>query len=353
MVRTNLDRSITQPPSPSALYVSVDELVYSAQSSASGLADVSLGSGAVSVTSLGLLYLAGLLTSFSPCSLGLLPLTMSYISQAAGEREDKAALLPTLAFAAGLASVFCGLGLSVSLLGGVFGAASAGTVDAGIDGGVSRQVISVALSAIVTLIMGLQLLDIVRIPLPSLRSTQLRPLLTATGATGTSDSSSSVLFYEDDLPVGGSSTLSYDEGDGLPVRQTDGDVTASDNDNNPFAALFRTFLLGGSSALLASPCATPVLTSILAFVGASRNPVLGFTLLFTYTAGYSTPLLVVAATGGEALAKASSAEGNVLSGVGRLITPLTGAVLVWYGTNSMLTTVFGDPSLSGLSPVIS
>merc|ERR1711974_11315 len=68
-------------------------------------------------------------------------------------------------------------------------------------------------------------------------------------------------------------------------------------------SLFRTFLLGGSSALVASPCATPVLTSILAFVASSSNPFLGGFLLLFYTLGYSTPLLVTAATGGKALIK--------------------------------------------------
>ena len=53
--------------------------------------------------------------------------------------------------------------------------------------------------------------------------------------------------------------------------------------------------------MVASPCATPVLTSILGFVAAAQDPALGAILLFTYTVGYSTPLLVIAASGGQAL----------------------------------------------------
>ncbi len=67
-----------------------------------------------SVKSLAALYAAGLWMSFSPCSLGLLPITVSYISTAANERDDGDAIVPTLAFAAGLATAFTALGISAS-----------------------------------------------------------------------------------------------------------------------------------------------------------------------------------------------------------------------------------------------
>ncbi len=38
-------------------------------------------------------------------------------------------------------------------------------------------------------------------------------------------------------------------------------------------------------ALAASPCSTPVLATLLAYVGASADPVLGGLLLLTYTSG--------------------------------------------------------------------
>ena len=88
----------------------IEELIFSVQSSASDLIS-SRSFAEAGPASLAVLYFAGLLTSFSPCSLGLLPLTLSYISTAAGERSDKSSFLPTLAFAAGLAVIFCGFGL--------------------------------------------------------------------------------------------------------------------------------------------------------------------------------------------------------------------------------------------------
>ena len=115
-------------------------------------------------------------------------------------------------------------------------------------------------------------------------------------------------------------------------------------------SLLKTFLLGGSSALVASPCATPVLTSILAFVAKSQDPALGFFLLLGYTLGYSTPLLLVAATGGQALANMKSNDGY--GKIGPWVTPLTAGILIWYGTNGLLTTLFGDPSLAGLAPIL-
>ena len=60
-----------------------EDLVFTAQNTASSLADTvfsSSKSDSLKVGSLAILYGAGLLTSFSPCSLGLLPLTVSYIS---------------------------------------------------------------------------------------------------------------------------------------------------------------------------------------------------------------------------------------------------------------------------------
>ncbi|CAN0235268.1 unnamed protein product, partial [Ectocarpus fasciculatus] len=51
----------------------------------------------------------------------------------------------------------------------------------------------------------------------------------------------------------------------------------------------RAYLLGASSALVASPCCTPVLASILGFIATSQDPALGLVLLLTYSAGYTTP----------------------------------------------------------------
>ncbi|KAL7567116.1 hypothetical protein ACA910_009444 [Epithemia clementina (nom. ined.)] len=285
------------------------------------------GSGTNWITSLPILYGAGLLTSLSPCVWGLLPLTISYISAAAGERQDQQTTLPTLAFAAGLATVFCTLGVTAAQLGGVFGSSS--SLSSSND--VSHLILPF-LSNAICLAMGLQLLDLIRVPLPSL----------------------DFLVKPNRNKVGSSSNdLILIDGTGQIISKN---KNKKNNLKEEQGSLVRTFLLGGSSALVASPCATPVLTSILAFVAKSSNPALGALLLFGYTLGYATPLLVIAATGGQALVdlrqqQDSNSSGNA-SWYGRLapwVTPLTGGILLWYGTDGLLTTVWGDPSMAGLT----
>lgn len=273
--------------SSSLKMVEMEDFLFAAQSTASDLASTVLnseGGGNVAV-----LYVAGLLTSISPCSLGLLPLTVSYISSATGDREDKTALMPTLAYAAGLSTVFCILGLSVALVGqSIMGGNSNDTI----------RNIGAILANGIAVIMGCQLLNILNLPLPSLE-------------------------FNVDI----------------------------DDKNDDATKLLGIFLLGGSSALIASPCATPVLTTLLAYIATMNNISYGAILILVYTLGYSTPLLLVGATGGQFLANLSS-NNDRLQFVGQAVTPATAAVLIWYGTNGMLTTLFGDPSLIALTPIL-
>jgi cytochrome c-type biogenesis protein len=285
-----------------------DEVVFNAESVASSFAARSLQDPTAVWSSLPIMYGAGLLTSISPCVWGLLPLTMSYISAAAGEREDKQAVLPTLAFAAGLASVFCSLGLVASLFGGVFGASS---------GNVSDILVPLFSSGI-CLVMGLQLLDLIELPLFDFS-------FLAMDKKSTTDQDAPILL----------------DGQGNMLN-----ATPSKNDGS----LLRTFFLGGSSALVASPCATPVLTAILGYVAKTPNPVVGMLLLLGYTLGYSTPLLLVAASGGQALANLR--EGGAYGKIAPWVTPFTAGILLWYGTNGLLTALFGDPSMAGLAPIL-
>ena len=266
----------------------MEDLLFAAQSTASDLASTVLnseGGGNIAV-----LYVAGLLTSISPCSLGLLPLTVSYISSATGDREDKTALIPTMAYAAGLSTVFCILGLSVALVGqSIMGGNSNDTI---------RNVGAIIANGI-AVVMGCQLLNILNLPLPSLEF----------------------------------------------------DVDINEKNDDDATKLLGIFLLGGSSALIASPCATPVLTTLLAYIATMNNVSYGAILILVYTLGYSTPLLLVGATGGQFLANLSSND-DKLQFIGQAVTPATAAILIWYGTTGMLTTLFGDPSLIALTPIL-
>ena len=195
------------------LYFTFEEIVFNAESTANALASTSLkGDPSNLLSSLPIMYGAGLLTSVSPCVWGLLPLTMSYISQAAGERSDKQAALPTLVFAAGLALVFCSLGVAAVQLGGLFGSTSNNIMGNG-------SIVLPLLSNSVCLVMGLQLLDLIRLPLPSFDFRSQSASQTSTSGPVLLDGTGSIIG-------------SQSEGKG---------------------SLFRVFLLGGSSALIASP----------------------------------------------------------------------------------------------------
>lgn len=58
------------------------------------------------------------------------------------------------------------------------------------------------------------------------------------------------------------------------------------------------FLLGASSGLIAAPCTTPVLTTILAFIAKSQSIGLGFILMMAFSLGLGTLLLIIAAFAG-------------------------------------------------------
>lgn len=391
---TNMLLAVTASSSASARTTTmissldVNDFLYKAQSmasdmasstgifggSASELSEGGANAGGITATSLAILYGAGLLTSFSPCSLSLLPLTVSYISASTteqrnsviitGERNEKleessgpSSLLPTLAFAAGLASVFVGLGLSVALAGaGVFGATTQGSDDGTINVG---KLLLAALSSGVSIAMGLQLLELVRIPFPSFELDVDKLMTNSDG-----DQSGVLASSDFDVNMAGSEIAFDDDGNLTPITvapASDNDLSSKSSSPASGGSLLRTFLLGGSSALIASPCATPVLASILAYVATSRDPFVGAILLFTYTLGYSTPLLVIGATGGQALANAQAAaalkgdnaeEGMSLAKIGRLVTPLTASVLIWYGTTGFLEAMIGDPSLVALAPIL-
>jgi cytochrome c biogenesis protein CcdA len=82
--------------------------------------------------------------------------------------------------------------------------------------------------------------------------------------------------------------------------------------------------------------------------------------MLSYTLGYSTPLLAVGATGGQALANLRKARDdddggggfNLSATLGQWVNPLTGGVLIAFGMNGLLVALLGDPSVSALAPII-
>lgn len=67
--------------------------------------------------------LAGVLTSFTPCSLSTIPLVMGYVG-GTKQRDTKRSFLLSVTFALGMAVTYTALGVIASTLGGMIGAAS-------------------------------------------------------------------------------------------------------------------------------------------------------------------------------------------------------------------------------------
>lgn len=216
------------------------------------------------------LYGAGLLTSLSPCALSLVPLTMAYLTDDGTDpaRDQRTLLFRAATFTVGLATSLSVLGLSATLAGKLFGSAGAGALGAALP----------LTASAVAIVMGLNLLDLVSLRLPSFDAA-------------------------------------------LQLER--------------FPPSLQAFLLGATSALIASPCSTPVLASILGFVAASGEPYLGAGLLFSYSLGYSTPLLLAGLLSGTVTSFIAK-RGDGFSWV----TPATGALLISYGTYSSLATLF-------------
>lgn len=116
--------------------------------------------------------------------------------------------------------------------------------------------------------------------------------------------------------------------------------------------LLEAYAVGVTFALAASPCSTPVLTSLLAFVGASGDPVQGGALLLTYSLGYVAPLLAAAAstvrlcateraimTANDATIRAQGVMSQLLSlrGKSDWVPTASGVLLVAGGTYTLLT----------------
>lgn len=96
----------------------------------------------------------------------------------------------------------------------------------------------------------------------------------------------------------------------------------------------RSYLIGLTFGLVASPCSTPVLATLLAWVSTTKDPVLGSVLLLSYTAGYVAPLI---------LAGTFTASVKKLLELRRWsgwISPVSGALLVGFGVFSLLFRFF-------------
>ena len=213
----------------------------------------------LSVVSVGIIFLAGLVTSLTPCMLSMLPITIGYIGGYESQGKLQAAIQSSW-FALGLATTLAILGIIASSIGKVYGQI-----------GIGLPIIV----SIVAIAMGLNLLEILPLQFPSL------------GATD---------WIGEDLPRG-----------------------------------IRSYLLGLTFGLIASPCSTPVLATLLTWVATTQDLLLGAVLLIAYAIGYVAPL-VVAGTFTASLKKILE-----LRRWSSWINPVSGALLLGFGIFSLLS----------------
>ncbi len=174
-------------------------------------------------------FLGGLLTASNPCVLAMIPLMMSFI---AGRKEDKPGVLRAFAFSLvfilGLAVTFTVLGMVAALAGKLYGDVS----------GVWNWLV-----AAVCVAMGLHLMGVVTIPIPSLGG-RLQP-------------------------------------------KTRGLVGA--------------LVLGLLFGVVSAPCAGPILIVLLTYLAGSGSSVAwGGTLLLVYALGHSVLILIAGTSMGAA-----------------------------------------------------
>jgi cytochrome c-type biogenesis protein len=212
----------------------------------------------LSAISIAVIFLAGLLTSLTPCMLSMLPITIGYIGGYEAKSRLQAAAQSTW-FSLGLATTLAGLGILASLAGKVYGQI-----------GIGLPIIV----SIIAILMGLNLLEALPLQLPSFDAAN---------------------WISKDLPAG-----------------------------------VRSYLLGLTFGLVASPCSTPVLATLLAWVSTTGDTILGAVLLLFYTAGYVAPL-ILAGTFTATIKKLLE-----LRKWSSWITPVSGALLVGFGVFSLL-----------------
>ena len=110
----------------------------------------------LSFFSIGIIFLAGLLTSLTPCMLSMLPITIGYIGGYEAKSRLKAAAQSTW-FALGLATTLAGLGIIAATVGKVYGQIGIGLP---------------IFVSIIAILMGLNLLEALPLQLPDWGGTE-------------------------------------------------------------------------------------------------------------------------------------------------------------------------------------
>ena len=187
------------------------------------------------LAALPVLFVAGLVTSVTPCVYPMIPITIGILGGggAGGSgfeaRSRRRTVIYALLYALGLALVYASLGLLAGLTGTLFGT-------------VSSNRWSYLLMANVLLLAGLAMLDVFPVAVPA-------RLVAWAGRFG---------------------------------GRSAGSV----------------FLMGATSGLVAAPCGAPAFAAVLTFVGHTRSAGLGFLYLFVFSIGMTALLVGVGLSAG-------------------------------------------------------
>lgn len=206
--------------------------------------------------SLGVVLIGGALTSLGPCSLSLLPITLAYLAGFEGRQPP---WQRSLAFSAGIVTSLVILGSLSGLLGGIYGQ---------VPGLIPTLV------ACLAVVMGLNLLGVIRIPLPA----------------------------------------------GPDPKAWSTRVPA------PLAPLAAGLAFG----LASSPCTTPILAVLLGWIASTGNVVVGILFLSSFGIGQVLPLLLAGSMA------ASLPKLMALRSVSQWIPSISGAVLITVGSLTLL-----------------
>lgn len=186
-----------------------------------------------------LCFLAGVLTSFTPCVYPMIPITAALVGgQSVGTRDDpdaaprdwRRALLLTSLYVVGLSLVYSALGLFAGLSGTLFGT-------------VSSNPWLYLVMANVLILAALALLDVLPVRVPV-------SLMQRAATAGTAGRASGA------------------------------------------------FIMGAMSGLVAAPCSAPVMAAVLTWVSTTKSALLGFSYLFAFSLGMCTLLVVVGLSAG-------------------------------------------------------
>ena len=204
-----------------------------------------------------IVFTGGLLTSFGPCSLSLLPITVAYL---AGFKNKQKPLQKTISFCGGIVLSLVILGSLSGFLGKIYGQ---------LPGFFS---IFISLLAIV---MGLNLLGLLKFSLPSGPDPEI---------------------WTSKVPPS-----------------------------------FAPVSSGLAFGLASSPCTTPVLAVLLAWVAKQGNPLSGTIFLASFAVGQIVPLFI-AGTFAASIPKLLS-----LRPIGKWVPPISGVILLSVGLISLLS----------------